>query len=436
MAHSHTLRFDTASSFGVRGLALIWSPLFVFAVAFGVRLVLVLATHSYRDIELSEVVRVARSLAEHGTFAYAFGPKTGPTAHVSPAYPIVLSLIFRVLGTGPTGELGQAVLGAVISSLAYATLPLLSSAAALGAEIGGVAGLIGAVLPINYWSETKGSFEGPLAGLCLLLFCAAMSVCWRSRDFSIRAALVTGFVSGVALLTSPSLMPPIATALVVGFMLHIKNCAKEYGVYISIVLLCSVVCLTPWAIRNRIVFGTPLWSRSGLGIELSISNADRAAANMYDNMHTGWFQSSHPFSSEVERRKLIQVGEIAYNHERMRQAIQWIRGHPSHFFYLTFQRTYYFWFPRMNRITQRVITVLLAIGGFAGGIQLVRAGNASGWLFLSSLVSYSFVYCFVQSFARYRMPIHWLLVFLTTFAAWSLAPGKSQTDKQMNAFRL
>jgi hypothetical protein len=90
----------------------------------------------------------------------------------------------------------------------------------------------------------------------------------------------------------------------------------------------------------------------------------------------------------------------------------------------------------MNRITQRVITVLLAIGGFAGGIQLVRAGNASGWLFLSSLVSYSFVYCFVQSFARYRMPIHWLLVFLTTFAAWSLAPGKSQTDKQMKAIRL
>jgi hypothetical protein len=86
-------------------LVLIRSPLFVFAVAFAVRMVLIFATHSYRDAELSEVVRVATSLAQHGTFADAFGPGTGPTAHVSPAYPILLSLIFRAFGTGASGEL-------------------------------------------------------------------------------------------------------------------------------------------------------------------------------------------------------------------------------------------------------------------------------------------------------------------------------------------
>jgi hypothetical protein len=315
-------------------------------------------------------------------------------------------------------------------------LPLLSSAAALTPEVGGMAAILGAILPVNYWAETKGSFEAPLAGLCLVLFCVAVSRSWHSQEFSIRTALITGFVSGIALLTSPSLAPPIIMALVLGFAFRGTNSVPRYGLYAGVVLLVSIVCLTPWAIRNRMALGSALWARSGLGIELSISNADSAAANMYDNMQTGWFQRSHPFSSNVERAKLVRIGEITYNRERMKQAIQWVAHHPRRFTVLSIERVYYFWFPRMKRAWQRIIMALFAVGGFAGAFLLLRQRNPSGWLFLSSLVSYSFIYYFIQSFARYRTPIHWVLVLLITFAVSDLTSRVNSSARKQSVLHI
>src|SRR5271166_4039693 len=88
-------------------LRLLSSPYFVFSIAFCVRLAIIFGTKSYLQVEHTEIVRVATSLAEHGTLADAFGRQTGPTAHVAPMYPILLSLIFRVFGTGLAGEIAQ-----------------------------------------------------------------------------------------------------------------------------------------------------------------------------------------------------------------------------------------------------------------------------------------------------------------------------------------
>ena len=76
----------------------------IFVLALLVRLIIIFTTKTYRIIEHTEVINVATSLATHGTFADAYGA-TGPTAHTSPLYPILLSLIFRLFGTGVPGEL-------------------------------------------------------------------------------------------------------------------------------------------------------------------------------------------------------------------------------------------------------------------------------------------------------------------------------------------
>src|ERR1700722_20339380 len=48
-----------------------------------------------------ESVRVARSLATHGTFADPFAVlKTGETAHVAPVYPVLYAGVLRFLGDG------------------------------------------------------------------------------------------------------------------------------------------------------------------------------------------------------------------------------------------------------------------------------------------------------------------------------------------------
>jgi len=410
-----------------------WSrrgSLLILAIALGVRLAIVFVTQSYLQVEHTEVVRVATSLARQGTFANAYGPNTGATAHVSPFYPILLSLIFRGLGTGVVGEIAQEILSCLLASLTYAALPALGAACGLDPAVGTMAGMLGALLPVNSWAETKGSFEAPLVGLMLVLFCVLLARCWRSADFSLASALVTGLVSGLALLASPSLAPVVVASLLVGYWLIGRTTARQYFQFAAIVIAASILCLTPWTIRNYLVLGAPVWSRSNFGNELFISNSDMAAANMRDNLDSGWFQTAHPFYSRIERKKLRAMGEVPYNRARTKEATRWIIAHPEHFSRLTAQRIFYFWFPRMVRRPQTILMAMFSVGGLAGLIWMFRAGYPVAWLFLATFTTYPLVYYVVQSFPRYRCPVDWMLIFLTAFgicSVWTAAVSSRES---------
>jgi hypothetical protein len=417
-------------------LELLSSPYFVFAVAMCVRLAIIFLTKSYREVEHTEIIRVATSLAKHGTFADAFGKQTGATAHVAPLYPILLSFIFRLFGTGVAGEITQEIFSSAIASLTYAGLPLLSAAIGCDPLLGGIAGLAGGILPMNFWSESKGSFEAALAGFFLMLFCLAICRLWRSQVFSVASAVTIGLISGLALLTSPSLAPIIGTVLLAGFVLFGSKPGNRYGSFFLVASLCTVASLCPWAIRNRLALGGFVWSRSGLGLEFDISNNDIAAANWLDNIDSGWFQKSHPYFSAEERSKVIAMGELAYNREKMAEAKSWIASHPTHFLKLCLERAYYFWFPRMKRPVQRALMAVFAIGGLIGLGRLFRDRNRAAWIFLCVLTAYPLVYYLVESFARYRCPIDWLLIFLSVLAVWSFVVGPSRSAESVQATEL
>jgi hypothetical protein len=396
-----------------------WAPSLILAVALGVRLAIIFVTKTYLQVEHTEVVRVATSLAKHGTFADAYGSSTGATAHVAPFYPILLSVVFRIFGTGVAGEIAQEVLSSLFSSLTYAALPALGAACGFDPAVGILAGMLGALLPVNFWTETKGSFEAPLAALMLVIFFVVVIRAARSADFSVPSALVTGLATGIALLVSPSLAPVVVGVLLVYYWLIRRTLARQYIRFAMIVVGTSVLCLMPWTIRNYLVLGAPVWSRSGLGNELFISNSDFAAATFSDNNTTGWFQRSHPYYSRVERDKVRSMGELPYNYAKMKEPVQWIMTHPRRFSHLTAQRIFYFWFPRMRRCTQSILMAMFAVGGLVGLVWMFHASHKVAWLFFATLTTYPLVYYLVESFARYRYPVDWMLVFLTAFAIWS-----------------
>ena len=390
------------------------APVLIFVLALLVRLAVIFTTKTYLTIEHTEVINVATSLATHGTFADAYGP-TGPTAHTSPLYPILLSLIFRLFGTGVPGEIVKEVSSSAIASLLYAALPILSTACGLGLATGVVAGVGGALVPVNFWAETKGSFEAPLAGLVLVLFCIASARTWRSKDFSMRSALIVGSISGVGLLLSPNFAPITLTTLFLGYVLSGRANTKLYIRFVAIVLGIVVLCLTPWTIRNYVVLGGPVWARSNLGLELYIANNDIASANVSVNYMSHLFHRAHPLASAAERAKVRTMGELPYEHEKLATAEQWIKTHPRRFMVLTIQRMGYFWFPRMVRPAQTMLMGLFTVGAVAGLIRFLRSGNATAWLFLGVLISYSLIYYLVVPQPRYRYPVDWVLIFLTSF---------------------
>jgi len=71
-------RLDSSRTYPRRCTSLLLrSPFFLLVIAFVIRVTIILATHSYTNVERAEVLWVASSLAQHGTFADAFGPGTG-----------------------------------------------------------------------------------------------------------------------------------------------------------------------------------------------------------------------------------------------------------------------------------------------------------------------------------------------------------------------
>jgi 4-amino-4-deoxy-L-arabinose transferase-like glycosyltransferase len=399
------------------------APILIFAVALCVRLgiIVVFPEDTYRYGDHSEVVRIATSLATKGTFADAYGFNTGPTAHAAPLYPILLSTVFRFFGTGVAGEFVKEALNSFLASLIFALLPALSTACGIGWETGVLAGFAGALLPVNFWSETKGSFEATPAALFLLIFCIVIARRWRDADFSVRSAVLVGITSGVALLLSAAVAPVIIATLFLTFALFRRTKAKESLRFSLVVLGICVLSVTPWVVRNYRVLGGFVWSRSNLGLELYAANSDRSAPTASDN--AAWFVEAHPYLSETERAKLRAMGELPYQHEKLANALNWIKSHPKRFAWLTKERIYYFWFPKMHRRFQTIVMALFTLGAAAGLLCLFRSRNVTAWLFLAIVTIYPLIYYLVAALVRYRYPIDWLLIFLTTFFVCSRLPA-------------
>ena len=113
----------------------------IFFLALVPRLTLLWLTRSYLDPNPSEVVSIAKSLATDGQFANVFGPHSGPTAHTSPLYPLLLSGIFRVFGTGEAGQIAQETFNCVMASLLWCLMPLVSRVCGTDRRVGVLAGV-------------------------------------------------------------------------------------------------------------------------------------------------------------------------------------------------------------------------------------------------------------------------------------------------------
>ena len=158
-----------------------WSVL-IFAASF-----LLLAIHPQgRLIERSvpfggENVRVARSLALHGTFANPFATmETGTTAHVAPVYPFFYSLILRAFGTGYLALWILWVCNVSFLAIQLALLPVLSHRSGLGILPGILAAALGV---ISLFAPIDTRMESFLCGT-LLIFAWLLTTSYAKGDRS------------------------------------------------------------------------------------------------------------------------------------------------------------------------------------------------------------------------------------------------------------
>jgi hypothetical protein len=177
-----------------------------------------------------------------------------------------------------------------------------------------------------------------------------------------------------------------------------------------------LVIVLPWLIRSYHVFHRPVFLRDNLGLELAVSNNDRAQFSYaLNSVAGGCFANNHPNESYREARRAASLGEPAYNQLRLHEALNWIGNNRPRFLRLTIERFTAFWFPNAtgnplypgNVSREEQITTVFTLLSLPGLVLIWRMNRYAAGLLVLWLTCFPLVFYFVQFEARYRYPILW-----------------------------
>lgn len=327
-------------------------------------------------------------------------------------------MVLYITGIGKAGAIAVSFLASLAISLAYALLPRMSVLLGMGPNPGRIAGVIGALAPVNFWAQTNGVFDSSYTALLLVLGLILL----LSSTFSAKQGALFGSVLGLAFLANSASLPALAAAAAILVWVR-KSSLRQALHYSCIAGLMFVLVISPWVLRNRIVFGHWVLSRTNFGLELWLSNSDTATGDLELNVRSEHFGKQHPMSSKAEFVKVQQMGEIAYNAEKYQIARDWIASHKERFRELVAERVLLFWVPRMNRNWQTVFEGLVSLMGLWGIVSAVRRKELMHLVPAAVVLAYPVVYYLIQSSPRYRFPIEPVLLLMGAIPIWRLIPA-------------
>ena len=403
----------------------------------------ILIGHTYRISKLGgnfgfgwETGRVAASIATGHGFSSPFQYETGPTAWLAPIYPSLLAGVFKIFGVYTTAS-AIAILSLNSVFSAVTILPIYYAAKrTFGTQAALWSGWLAALFPYAWYAAIRWAWETSLATCllaCVFLQSLRMAgITWIGKDaFDVapscrtRDWLLFGLLWGLIALTNPSLLlwlPLCGICLLVRQALSDGGTRPLASAVASGVIFLAILC--PWAMRNYRVFHRFIPIRGDFGVEVWLGNADYATG-----LGRLWM---HPSNNVLEFRKYKEMGEVAYVHEKQREAIHFIRTHPGKFIDLCFRRALFFWYgtPRDTGIEVLsegrnlgfLLSSILAFGGLA---VMWRRRNPTTFLYASLLLSVPLIYYITFPHPRYRAPIEPEMLILMVGLLLAAEPRKA-----------
>ncbi len=384
--------------------------LLIFLLCFGVQgFFLTKVPHRYIQPHTRwEIEAVAVSLVQTGQFANPYDLPTGPTAHLPPIPPFLLSLIYRLFGLTLAAGYVSWLLRMATYSVMYAMLPWLAGKFGAGRQAGLLGGIAGALTP--QWPGYGEALTAIVLGLLLLAFLRR----WTRARSTARSSVLLGLAWGAAF----HLQPVLLTVLLgcIAFELWWSAERRKWRLSGVMVLGVLLACV-PWGWRNYTTFGEVFFIRSNLGLELRMGNHEGAEAAM-DVMDIRQ-EHIHPRTHREQARKLQEIGEAEYMRQAKLEALQWIRTNPGTFLRLTASRFVHFWFGPLHAppiaALVTVLTVLAVLGTWRIFPALTVPQRA---VFLIPLAAFPLVYYIVAYMLRYTEPVRWILLLLAGAEVW------------------
>jgi len=381
----------------------------------------------------NEAGNIAYSLVAGKGFSSPFRRETGPTAWLTPVYPLLVAGVFRVFGIFTAGSFFAVVLLDTLLSSA-ACIPLFFA----GRKIGGLGVASGAtwlwaLFPNAVMMPFEWVWDTCLAALLgAVLFWATLELADSSHR--VRNWCGYGLLWGFTLMTNPalgSLLPSLLGWAAYRGMGTVKLSLVKPALAAGIAILCCV----PWTVRNYAVFHKFVPLRSNFALELYIGNNN--------NYATRQFVWPPKITKEREILLYFRIGETAFMEEEERKALEFIRSHPVIEMELTVDRFVSFWtgiveplqmLKTTDSLLIRVLVVanmLTAVGALLG--IAVLFGKRSLYAFPAAVYPavFPWLYYVTHSNLRYRHPIdpvNLLLAATAVAAAWGFLGRKRNLE--------
>ena len=395
-----------------------------------------------------ETGSIAHSLAVGKGYSSPYGAESGPTAWLTPVYPVLIAGIFRIFGVESLHSFFASVFMNMIFSAATC-IPIFYAAKRITASKGVAAGAAWAwalfpnaiILPFEWIWDTS---LITLLVATLLWATLRLAESQRWRDWC-----AYGLLWGFALMVNPA--PAVLLPFWLAWLAYQsyqssrathsslahgqisqrparQHPARQWFARPALSAAIAILCCVPWTVRNYLVFHEFVPLRSNLGMELYVGNNEN-----YDDVHPRVYP--YLITKDRELYRFSKMGEMPFVHEEMRKAVNFIVGHPRVEVRLTAERAVSFWmgtptplrdFHRADTFLLQMVSVcnLLAVLGTLGGIAVLyhRRSEFTFPLAISPVV-FPLLYYATHATLRYRHPLDPIIVILATIAAAAPLPA-------------
>jgi len=381
-----------------------------------------------------ESLALASSLAHHRGFADPFGTfATGPSALLAPAFPAFLAFIISHAGNEQAAYTTMAQWATLIVVFQICLMPLLARYLGLGFYTGVGASVLWLVARVPREIVWEQNYTGVLIMVLTFLAYAALRRKLQTVWLVVCAALWGGLI----------LLCPVALLALAAWVVLVHLAGTQTRVQTLVLVLVPVLMLAPWTLRNYHRFHRLVLVRDNLGLELEISNNSCASFSFEINQLNGCFAQHHPNENFGEVSRVAELGEVAYNQQRLHIAVGWIEGHPGEFAALTAKRVAAFWLPSLleseqaeirdpeaHSVLRDAIVSLASIAALAGLVVMWRRNRAACLIFVVWLTTFPVIYYIAAYNERYRIPVQWAILLPACYAVRQLLkrllPGHSE----------
>jgi len=371
---------------------------------------------------LFESGNIAYSLAQGHGFGSPLRIDTGPTAWMTPLYPLMLSAIMRIFGIYTFASW----IAAVSMNIGFSSLtciPLFLAGKRVGGlRVAALAAWLWAVFPNAIQLSFQSLWDTSLSALLGAI--ALWATLRLEHSTSARDWTAYGLLWGIILMTNAAMLSLLP--LYLGWLVYRRRANMRNA---AIACAATALCCLPWTVRNYSVFGSFVPLRSTLGLQLWVGNNPAARPI--------WLGDHHPINDRAEREQYISLGEIPYMAAKRKDAVGYMLTHPAHELKLIAGRFTMFWsggspHPLDDWLSSpswwfRLVlgfNIAAALGTLAGVAILVRKRSLYAFPLAAGPAIFPFAYYLTLALPRYRHPIDATLMLLMAMTLAGLPSPK------------